>query len=151
MSAHTGRNRVYVASSPLSEMAFTPHELSPGTLGAQGHPKLAIAGPGTLHAVWDESLDDTPAAPTAKAGHGGGHGHGHGPALTGSGRAVMLASSTEGGFGPASPVALRPGAFQLNPAVAVGPDGAVLVAWSEIDAAGKRVVFVRREPGKGGN
>jgi hypothetical protein len=150
MSAHTGRNRVYVTSSPLSDLAFAPHELSAGTPGSQGHPKLAAAGSGTLHAVWDESLDDAPAAPAAKEGHGGGHGHGHGPALTGSGRAVMLATSTEGGFGPARPVAPRPGAFQLNPAVAVGPDGAVLVTWSEVDTAGKRVVFVRREPGKGG-
>jgi hypothetical protein len=147
MSAHTSRNRVYVASSPTSDLAFTPHELSAGTPGAQGHPRLATAGPGKLFAVWDESLDAAGPAPAAKAGHGGQHGHG--PALTGSGRAVMLAAGDGSGFGPASPVAPRPGAFQLNPSVAVGADGAVLVAWSEVDTSGKRVVFVRREPEKG--
>ena len=90
-----------------------------------------------------------------KAGHG--HGHGHGPDLSGGGRVVMMARSVEESpelrdvlrFGPAVPVATRPGSFQLNPAVAVGPDGAVLVAWSELDTAGKRVVFVRREPETG--
>jgi hypothetical protein len=152
MSAHTGRNRVYVASSATSDLAFTPtpRELSGGTAGAQGHPKLASAGHGRLYVVWDESLDDAPTAPAVatKAGHG----HGHGPALTGSGRAVMLAMSTVDGssfsFEPASPVAPRSGAFQLNPSLAVGLDGAVLVTWNEIDTSGKRVVFVRREPVK---
>ena len=143
MSAHTGRNRVYVASATTSDLAFTPHELSPGTPGAQGHPKLAKAGPDRLFAVWDESLDDAAPAPASKAEHG------HGPSLTGSGRAIMLAAGNDRGFGPASPVAPRPGAFQLNPSLTVAADGAVLVAWNEIDTDGKRVVFVRRESGDG--
>jgi hypothetical protein len=145
MSAHTGRNRAYLASSATPDLTFAAHELSADTPGAQGHPKLALAGPGKLFAVWDESLDAAGAAPDGKSAHSGAHSHG--PALTGSGRAVMLAISTGKGaqFGPASPVAVRPGAFQLNPVVAVGPDGAALVAWNEIDTAGKRVVIVRRE------
>jgi hypothetical protein len=146
MSAHTGRNRVYVARTPLSDLAWTPRELSPSTPGAQGHPKLATAGAGKLYAVWDESLDAAGGAPASKTGHGAGYGHG--PALSGSGRAVMLAATTDGSsrFRSASPVAPRPGVFQLNPAIAVAPDGAVLVAWNEIDTAGKRVVIIRQEP-----
>ena len=87
--------------------------------------------------------------PAVKAGHAKEHGHGH--ALTGDGRAVMLAvaSSDGSGFGPAMAVSPRPGAFQLNPAIAIGRDGAVLIAWNEIDTTGKRVVVVRREPEPG--
>ena len=59
----------------------------------------------------------------------------------------MLAKATADGFGPASAVAPRDEAFQLNPAVAAAPDGALIVAWSEIDAQGKRIVIVRHEPG----
>lgn len=142
MSAHTGRNRVYVASSSSTELAFAPHELSPGSPGAQGHPKLIADGSGTVYAVWDETLDAAPEAKSAESGHK------HGPVMTGSGRAVMLAASADGGFGTAVAVAAQPGAFQLNPAITAGPDGAVLIAWSEIDTDGKRVVFVRREPAK---
>ncbi len=55
----------------------------------QGHPKLAATAAGDLYAVWDESLG-TPASPAVKAGHGNEHGHDH--ALTGEGRAVMVAA-----------------------------------------------------------
>jgi hypothetical protein len=147
MSAHTGRNRVYVASSPASNLAFTPHELNPSAPGAQGHPKLAAAGPGRVFAVWDESLDDSGPSPAAEATHGAGHVHPS--ALAGNGRAVMLAVGDDRGFGPASPIAPQPGAFQLNPSLTVATDGALLVVWNEIDAAGKRVVFVRRESKEG--
>ena len=61
---------------------------------------------------------------------------------------LAVKADKESSFETVSPVAARPGAFQLNPAIALGPDGAVLVAWSEIDPEGKRVVFVRREPVK---
>jgi hypothetical protein len=144
MSAHSGKNRVYVASTAASELAFVARELSPATPGAQGHPRLAATGAGKIHAVWDESLDAAGPAPSKSS-----HSASHGPTLSGSGRAIMLASSREAGFDPASPVSPRPGAFQLNPAIAIGPDGAILVAWSEIDTIGKRIVFVRRDPAKG--
>jgi hypothetical protein len=151
MSAHTGRNRVYVASAPTSELTFTPHELSARTRGAQGHPKLALAGLAKLVAVWDESLDDASPAPGAPGSQSTGHGHANGPALSGGGRTIMLTVGNDSGFRPASPVAPRPGAFQLNPVVAVGPDGVVLVVWNEIDTAGKRVVFARHELEKDGH
>jgi hypothetical protein len=149
MSGHTGRNRVYVAGSPASDLAFQAHELNPNAPGAQGHPRLATARPDQVVAVWDESLDDSGPSTAAETTHGAAHGHS--PALTGSGRAVMLAVGNDRGFGPASPVAPRPGAFQLNPSLAVGADGAVLVVWNEIDADGKRVVFVRRESSRDGS
>lgn len=142
MSAYSGTNRVYVAASTASDLSFTPHALSPGTPGAQGHPKLAAAPSGKVFAVWDESTEAAAPAPAKSS-------HGHGPALTGSGRTIMFAVGNGDGFGPANPVSPRPGAFQLNPAVAVGPDGATLVAWSEIDTEGKRIVVARREPEAG--
>ena len=45
------------------------------------------------------------------------------------------------------PPSRRAGAFQLNPAIVAGNDGAILFAWNELDPSGKRIVFVRREPG----
>jgi hypothetical protein len=145
MSAYTGRNRIYVANSSAADLTFTARELSPAGSGAQGHPRLAAAAAGPLYAVWDESLG-APPPPAVRAGHGAEHGHGHG--LTGDGRAVMLAvgSSDRSGFGPAVAVSPRPGAFQLNPAIAIGRDGVVLIAWNEIDTSGKRVVVVRHQP-----
>jgi hypothetical protein len=165
MDAHTGKGCIYAASSPLSSWSFAPRPVSPDATGAQGHPKLAVAG-GTLFAVWDEALDDAaPAADSKSAGDGGDgsgarpaispgnarisnrtpDGHDHSPSLEEGGRAVMLAVSIDDGarFHPARPVAPLPGAFQLNPALAVAADGSVLVAWNELDAEGKRVVFAR--------
>jgi hypothetical protein len=57
----------------------------------------------------------------------------------------MLSVSTDSGasFPDARSVAPRPGAYQLNPALAVAADGALLVAWNELDTEGKRVVFAR--------
>ena len=148
MSAHSGRNRVYVAGASTSDLTFTPHELSPATAGAQGHPKLAVTAAGRLCAVWDQSLGASTAT-AANTGQAKEHGHGH--ALTGDGRSVMLAvaSNDDTGFGPAFAVSPRAGAFQLNPAIALGHDGALLIAWNEIDTTGKRVVVVRHEPGVG--
>jgi hypothetical protein len=140
MDAHTGSSRVYHAGSPLGEMRFRPAPLTPGSARSQGHPKLVAAASGTLYATWDESLRDDEGSPTA------GHSHGHGTPLTGGGRAIMLASSAGEGFGAAGAVDPRPGAFQLQPALAVAPDGSVLVAWNELDEEGKRVVFVRLSP-----
>jgi hypothetical protein len=147
MSAYSGRNRVYVANSSTGDLTFAARELSPGKPGAQGHPKLAAASAGALYAVWDESLGAP--TPPVTVGHATEHGHGH--SLTGDGRAVMLAvASTDGsGFGPARAVSPRPDAFQLNPAIAIGRDGALLIAWNEIDTTGKRVVVVRRQPEAG--
>jgi hypothetical protein len=142
MDAHTGRNRVYVAGSPAAALAFEPRELGPSSRGAQGHPRLAAGRDGVLHAVWDEGLGPAAPAPDPKAA---GHGHGHGPDLSGGGRAIMYASSRDGGehFGPAVPLDPRPGAYQVQPSLSAGPDGAVIAAWNEIDQDGKRVVVAR--------
>lgn len=154
MSAFSGRNRVYVADSAADggDLSFARRELSPATRGAQGHPRLAAGAAGALFAVWDESLGEPP-APAVTTSQGKERGHGHGHALTGDGRAVMLAvaSSDGSGFGPATAVSPRPGAFQLNPAIAIGRDGSVFIAWNEIDTTGKRVVVVRRQPDAGAN
>jgi hypothetical protein len=50
---------------------------------------------------------------------------------------------TDGRFKGARPVAARAGAFQLNPAVTIDENGNALIAWNELDSAGKRVVVVR--------
>jgi hypothetical protein len=108
---------------------------------------LTVTAAGQVYAVWDESLGNS-SPPAAKSGHSEEQGHGHGHALVGDGRAVMLAvaSHTDGQFSRAMAVSPRPGAFQLNPAIAIGSDGALLVAWNEIDTTGKRVVVVRHQP-----
>ncbi|SIO19443.1 hypothetical protein SAMN05444166_2924 [Singulisphaera sp. GP187] len=147
MDAHSGKNRVYAASSELPSLQFTPRELSPGSKGAQGHPKLIADSSGTLHAVWDESLDPAPVATVAGASAGGHGGHAHTAPLSGGGRAIMYASSqADGEFGPARALAPHAGAFQLNPALAVSPGGDVFVAWNELDTEGKQVVMVRLAP-----
>lgn len=149
MDAHTGKNRIYHARSPLGAWDFEPREVNPRAAGSQGHPKLVATGSGTLHAVWDEALgeDEAPSA------HRHGEHHGHGSAPTGGGRAILYAATDRGGatFGPATALSPRPGAFQLQPAIAVGPDGAVLVAWNELDTEGKRVVVARLSPSAGGS
>jgi hypothetical protein len=140
MDARSGKGRLYHASSPTSELDFTPRELAPGSTGTQGHPKLASTPSGGLVAVWDESLGEEP---KSSGGAQAEHGHGHSPPMTGGGRAIMVATSAWGGFGTARAIAPRPGAFQLQPAIAVGPDGTALVAWNELDERGKKVVCAR--------
>jgi hypothetical protein len=141
MDAHTGKNRVYQASSPPDGLAFKVHELAPGSTGAQGHPKLASTASGRLLAVWDESIGEPPAPPASGAPHA----HGHTAPMTGGGRAIQLAVSTGEGFGPPKAISPRPGAFQLQPSISVLSDGTALVVWNEMDADGKKVVLARVE------
>jgi hypothetical protein len=148
MDGHTGKNRVYAASSPIDSWSFTSRPVNPQGTGTQGHPRLAVSGR-RLFAVWDEALNSPepePAASPSTATEG--HGRHHGPDLSGGGRAIMLAVSTEDGAGFLSPhaVAPRAGAFQLNPALVVAADGTVLIAWNELDTLGKRIVFTRIKP-----
>jgi hypothetical protein len=147
MDAHTGKDRVYCASASPSALDFVARELNPRSPVSQGHPKLAVDAKGTQYAVWDEALG-ADASPAPEAGKDG-HGHGRGPSLGGSGRAIMFASAAGDDFGPATPIAPRPGAFQIQPSIAVGPDGAVYAAWNELDTDGKGVVFVRLKPAAG--
>jgi hypothetical protein len=148
MDAHTGKNRVYSASSPIDSWSFAPRPVNPQESGSQGHPKLAVSGR-RLFAVWDEALHASEPEPAASSStESKGHGRHHGPDLTGGGRAIMLAVSGENGAGysPARAVAPRPGAFQLNPSLVVAADGTVLIAWNELDTQGKRIVFTRTRP-----
>jgi hypothetical protein len=150
MDAHTGKSRVYAASSPIQSWSFSPRPVAlqgQGT-GTQGHPKLALSGR-RLFAVWDEALDGSEREPASSSSTSTqGHGRHHGPDLSGGGRAIMLAVSTEDGarFLPPRTVAPRAGAFQLNPALVVAADGTVLIAWNELDTHGKRIVLTRIKP-----
>lgn len=145
MDGHAGTNRVYSAHSRLGSLKFAPRELSPGSKGSQAHPRLIADGKGRLLAVWDESLG---AAEPAQSSSSAGPSHAHGAALSGDGRAVMYATADASGtFAEARPIAPRPGAFQLNPAVAVAPGGDVFVAWNELGEDGKQVVLVRLKRG----
>ena len=141
MDGHTGKNRVYHASSPTDGLSFRTREVAPGSTGAQGHPKLSRLGD-RLVAVWDESIGELPALKPEV-------GHGHGPAMMGGGRAIRLAISTGEGFGTPRAVSPRPGSFQLQPAIALGADGHALVAWVELGEDGKKVVFARVEVASG--
>jgi hypothetical protein len=139
MDAHSGTSRVYHAMSPVTEAeaSFHPRPMGPAGRGAQGRPKLAAGRDGRLHVVWEESLDAE--APSAAP-----HGHAT-PSPGGAGRAIMYAVSRDGGqsFSPPHELVTAPGAYQMQPSIALSPDGAVYVAWNEIDQDGKHVVLAR--------
>ncbi len=143
MSAHSGHQQVYLADAAVADQTFTPRPLSPPSTGEQGHPRIVTAGK-ELHAVWDEGLS-APPAPVA-----GAKGHQHGTPLTGSGRAIVYAHSTDGGLTFTAPrqLAAKPGAFQVRPVAAVDATGTVHVAWSELTEAGKSIVYLRPAPEK---
>jgi hypothetical protein len=138
MDAHTDKRRVYHASSDVAALNFVSHEIQPQIPGEQGHPKIA-AGNGTLFAVWDAS----PAGETAPETQSN-EGHSH-SRLSGSGRVVMLARCADDGqdFSPGEALDPRPGAFQMNPTVAIGPKGTAYIVWNEITESGKSVGFAR--------
>jgi hypothetical protein len=145
MDAHTGTGRVYYAVSSTAEARFDPHPLGPQGRGSQGHPRVATGRDGVVHVIWDEGLAPDPEPPIG-AGKPGEHQHHHAvPAAGGAGRAIMYAVSRDGGasFSPARALSPRPGAYQLQPSIALGAEGSVVVAWNEIDQDGKHVVFVR--------
>jgi hypothetical protein len=151
MDAHTGKGRIYAASSPHASWSFKSVPVRPETAGSQGHPKIVVHGR-ELIAAWDESVKDDEPESGRRGAQEGGHEHGHHASLAGGGRAVMLSVSTDAGatFPDARPVAPRAGAYQLNPALAVAADGALLLAWNELDTEGKRVVFARVDAAGGG-
>ncbi len=150
MDAHTGKGRIYAASSPRVSWNFTMAAVRPETAGAQGHPK-AVVRDHRLIAAWDEAIDDGSLEAGQPVNENEGREHGHHASLAGTGRAVMLSVSSDSGasFPDARPVAPRSGVYQLNPALAVAADGAILLAWNELDTGGKRVVFARVEPSPG--
>lgn len=140
MDAHTGRQRVYLASSSLKALQFTARELSPRTAGEQGHPKIAARGNGILHVAWDNLSQDE-----ARPSKHGLENHNHSLASPGDGRAVMFVSISVQGEerAPARLVAPRPGVSQFQPAIAVDRSGVVYLAWNELTEKGKQVVFAR--------
>jgi len=145
MDAHTGRQRTYYGRAGLSDMKFEVQELNAAGPGTQGNAKLCIDSAGRLHALWEESLADEPPSGERSGNQkrGGGSGHQHAPE-TGAGRAIMYACSphADGSFDAPLAVHPQPNCFQIRPAVASGAEGLV-VAWMELDEAGKRVVVTR--------
>jgi hypothetical protein len=122
--------------------------LNAAGLGTQGNPRLCIDLAGKLHAVWEESLADEPVSGEKTEGgkSSGSSGHQHAPAV-GAGRAIMHACAplADGHFETPRAVHPQPNRFQMRPAIACLVDGLV-IAWMELDEAGKRVV-VKRLPG----
>jgi hypothetical protein len=57
----------------------------------------------------------------------------------------MYAVSRDGGqsFSPAHVLVPIPGAYQMQPSMAISADGTIYVAWNEIDQDGKHVVLAR--------
>lgn len=141
MDAHAGPMRVYHARSTVGGPTFssTGFKMDSAAPGNQGHPQLAAVGT-TLHAVWDASIGDEPVPAAGEPRHA------HG-APTGSGRAIVYAAWSGNGSPAASrAVAAKDGAFQTQPALAVGPNGQVLVAWNEIAEAGKTIAISQVRP-----
>lgn len=136
MDAHSGKRRVYIAESPLANLTFAAHELAPGQTGEQAHPRLLATADGAIHAVWDEGSEAASTHGKESAGHA------HAAPTPGSSRAVMYGASHDGGktFGSIRAVAPVPGAYQTQPALALGKDGTIHVAWSELSTEGKRIV-----------
>jgi hypothetical protein len=128
---------VYHAATPVSDPRFHPRPLSSPGRGAQGHPKLAAANDGIVHAVWDESPGDDPLA-------AGPHAH-SAPTAGGAGRAIMYAVSRDAGqsFSPPHTLVPSPGAYQTQPSLTVTADGLVYATWNEIDQDGKHIVLAR--------
>ena len=141
MDAHTGPQRCYYARANLADLKFEVRELHPAGPGTQGNARLFADARGGLHVVWEESLGAEPADAPA--------GHQHGPPKvgSGSGRVIQYAYLAPGqaAFGPARPVAPKPGAFQTRPTLVGAPGGDVWLAWNELDEAGKAVVVARED------
>lgn len=138
MDAHTGRERVYYANSPLHAWRFDPQPLDAEAPGSQGHPALAVGPEGSVHVVWDEGLEASHASGKDSTGHAG---H-HAPAV-GGGRMIRRAVSADGGttFQVLPPLATTPGAFQTRPAIVASDNGALHVAWRELSEQGVQVAI----------
>ena len=96
MDAHTGKGRIYAASSPRVSWNFTMAAVRPETAGAQGHPK-AVVRDHRLIAAWDEAIDDGSLEAGQPVNENEGREHGHHASLAGTGRAVMLSVSSDSG------------------------------------------------------
>ena len=139
MDARTGPQRCYYARSGLNELKFEARELHVIPSGTQGNARLFADQAGGLHVVWEESL-----GAELEDAHAG-HAHGLPKVGAGGGRVIQYAFQATGKleFGPPSAVAPKPGAFQTRPVLVATPAGDLVVAWNELDEAGKAVVVTR--------
>lgn len=137
MDAHTGAQRVYYGHASLDDLQFRVQAMNAAGPGTQGNPKLFADAAGGLHAVWEESLMDEPAAPAA-----GSRQHHHGPPQNGAGRGICHAFAPPGAesFGPARLLQPVAGSYQTRPAISGGGNGRIYVAWCELDENGKSIV-----------
>jgi hypothetical protein len=137
MDARSGVQRCYHAHANIADMKFESRELHAAGGGTQGNAKLVVDSTKTLHAVWEATLGSEPASADTT--------HQHGPPKVGGtgGRAIMHAVLLPGQsvFTGAKAIAPKEGAFQTRPTLAVAQNGNLLVAWNELDTAGKAVVF----------
>ncbi|HEY2253098.1 MAG TPA: hypothetical protein VGH74_18625 [Planctomycetaceae bacterium] len=135
MDAHTGVQRAYYGRASLDDLKFEVralHVMGPGT---QGNARLFADLRGGIHAVWEESLENEPAASVAG-------GHQHGPPAIGSGRGIRYAFAPAGaeafeGVRFVHPIAAT---YQTRPAIAGDADGRIYVAWCELNQEGKSIV-----------
>lgn len=134
MDAHSGAERIYHAQAEIGDWQFQVQPISPHTPGTQGHPFVQIDRRGTLHVVWDESLDSLTNQPASGAHHHG---------TSGSGRVIFYAFSTDSGETFSEPHLVNPisGAFQTRPALACLNDGTVAITWAEQSEMGKEMVL----------
>jgi hypothetical protein len=142
MDASTGKRRISLASADVADLAFTEQDLGLAPSAEQGHPRLAAGADGVLHVIWDQSF---PGDVTAEA-ESGEHRHGR---LSGSGRVICYMHSVDAEQPFTLPQALAPeaGVFQLQPTLAVGPQGTPFAAWVEMSDDGKEIVFARLSGG----
>jgi len=143
MDAHTGAQRVYYGRASLADMQFEVQALHPTGLGTQGNPRLYADIQGGLHAVWEESLANEPAADVQA-------GHQHGPAAIGSGRGIRHALAAPGAddFADAQFMHSVAATYQTRPAITGDAQGQIYVAWCELNQEGKSIV-VTSVAGKG--
>lgn len=139
MDASSGFERVAyaISESGMAELAFLKaQEIHPESTGSQGHPTLYASPTNAIFAAWEEDLgaSETESESESEAG----------------GRAILLAScnpsDSDKGFSTPVATAARPGAYQTHPSLCVSRDGAVLIAFNELDETGKRIVITRFDP-----
>lgn len=140
MDAHSGVQRAYYGRASLDDMKFQVQALHAMGPGAQGNVKMCADARGGVHAVWEESLENEPAADVAG-------GHQHGPPAIGSGRGIRYAFAPVGADAAAAdafegvrfvhPVAAT---YQTRPAIAVSAEGQIYVSWCELSQDGKSIV-----------
>ena len=135
MDAHTGKGRIYAASSRDLILEFRARgRASARRPGSRGIPRpasgtMAVRRLGRGHRR-RESGSRTPV--DEKKGREHGH-HGPDPRGRQDGRSCCRSRREAVRASRRPAVAPRAGAYQLNPALAVATDGAILLAWNELD------------------